>query len=84
MVVGHSGRVTREIDNALDLIFKDLTAASIPLPRVEPKTWQECEPSESVMLFAADRSGMGVWFDLGLDDDHALVHLGRSGPGMGG
>jgi hypothetical protein len=67
--------VTRAIDEVLGLIFKDLAAGGVPLPRVEPTTWQTWEPSESVILLAADRSGMGVWLDLTLSEDLALAHL---------
>lgn len=67
--------MTRAIDEVLGLIFKDLAAGGVPLPRVEPSTWQTWEPSESVTLFAADGSGMGVWLDPTLSEDLALVHL---------
>ncbi len=56
-------------------MFEDLTAGGVPLPHVEPKKWQTWDPSESVMLFAADGSGMGVWLDLGLSEAHRLAHL---------
>src|SRR4051812_11299584 len=74
-VVEHTGRVRRVIDEVLDVIFKDLAAADIALPRVEPTSWQTWEPSESVMLFAPDGSGMGVWLDLTLPDAQAMAHL---------
>jgi hypothetical protein len=67
--------VTRAIDRALGLILDDLAAGGVPLPRVEPSTWQTWEPSESLVLFAADDSGMGVWLDPDLPDDQALAHL---------
>lgn len=67
--------MTRAIDEVLDLILDDLAAGGVPLPRVEPTTWQTWEPSESVMLFGADRGGTGVWLDLTLSDDQALAHL---------
>lgn len=67
--------MTRAIDEVLDLILDDLAAGGVPLPRVEPTTWQTWEPSDSVMLFGADRSGTGVWLDLTLSDDQALAHL---------
>jgi hypothetical protein len=67
--------MTRAIDAALDLIAHDLVAGGVPLPRVEPEAWQTWEPSESVKLFAADGTGMGVWLDLGLPEADALAHL---------
>jgi hypothetical protein len=67
--------VNREIDAAIDLISKDLMAGGVPLPRVEPKAWQNLEPSQSVMLFAADGSGMGVWLDLSQPHAERLAHL---------
>lgn len=75
IAIEDTGLVTPAIDEVLDLIFNDLAGSGVPLPRVESTTWQTCEPSESVMLFAADRSGMGVWLDLTLSDDQALAHL---------
>lgn len=67
--------VTRAIDGALDLIARDLVVGGVPLPRVEPTAWQDWDPSESVMLFAPDGSGMGVWLDLGLPAAMGLAHL---------
>lgn len=67
--------MTRAIDEALGLILSDLAAGGVPLPRVDPTKWQTWEPSESVLLFAADGSGMGVWLDLTLAEDLALAHL---------
>jgi hypothetical protein len=75
IVMEDTERVTRAIDEALGLIFHDLAAGGVPRPRVEPTKWQPWEPSESVMLFAADRGGIGVWLDLTLSDEHALAHL---------
>ena len=66
----------RAIDAALDLVIADLVAGGVPLPRVEATTWQDWDPSESVMLFAADDSGVGVWLDLGLPGAQGLAHLG--------
>lgn len=54
---------------------EDLVAGGVPLPRIEPSRWQDWDPSESVMLFAADGSGIGVWLDLGLSQAHGLAHL---------
>lgn len=73
--VDHTGRVKRSIDEMLDVIFRDLAAAGIPLPRVDPTPWQSWEPSESVMIFAPDGSGMGVWLDLTLTQQPALAQL---------
>ena len=70
-----NGWVTRAIDEVLGLILKDLAATGLPLPRVEPTTWQTSEPSESVTLCAADGTGMGVWLDLTLSEALALAHL---------
>jgi hypothetical protein len=67
--------VARAIDEVLGLVFKDLAATGVPLPRVEPTSWQTWEPSESVALFAADGTGMGVWLDMTLSEDQALAHL---------
>lgn len=73
--VGHTALVNRLIDALLDLIVKDLVAGDVPVPRVEPTTWQDWDPSESVMLFAADGSGMGVWLNLGLPQAQGLAHI---------
>ena len=73
--VGHNDPVTPSIDEALALILRDLAAGGAPQPRVEQTTWQPWDPSESVMLFAADGSGMGVWLDLTLPDAKAVAHL---------
>ena len=73
--VNDTKRVTCAIDEVLGIILKDLAATGVPLPRVEPSTWQTWEQSESVMLFAADGTGMGVWLDLSLSEDMALAHL---------
>jgi hypothetical protein len=67
--------VSRAIDEALELISRDLSAGGVPLPRVEPTDWQACEPSESVMLFAADGTGMGVWLDLGASPAARFAHI---------
>ncbi|MCW2779614.1 MAG: hypothetical protein JWR35_63 [Marmoricola sp.] len=67
--------MTHAIEVALGLITEDLVAGGVPLPRIEPSTWQDWEPSESVMLFGADGSGTGVWLDLGLSQAHGLAHL---------
>jgi hypothetical protein len=64
-----------EIDVALDLIVHDLVAGGVPVPRVEHTAWQDWEPAESVMLFAADGSGQGVWLDLVLQQAEGLAHL---------
>ncbi len=71
----HTVPMTRAIDKALGRILDDLAAGGVPLPRVEPSTWQIWAPSESLELFAADHSGMGVWLDLRLPADQALAHL---------
>ena|SRR5690348_5297343 len=71
----HNVRMTRAIDEALDLIVSDLVAGGVPVPRVEPTARQDLDPSESVMLFADDGSGMGVWLDLRLPAAQQLAHL---------
>jgi hypothetical protein len=71
----HTVLVTRAIDVALELVALDLVAGGVPLPRIERRKWQDWEPSESVWLFAADGSGMGVWLNLGLSDADGLAHL---------
>lgn len=74
-MLGHTDPVTLAIDEALSLILRDLAAGDVPLPRIEQTTWQSWQPSESVVLYAADGSGMGVWLDLTLPDAQALAHL---------
>jgi hypothetical protein len=65
----------RAIDIALELIANDLVAGDVPVPRIEQTTWQDWDSSESVMLFAADGSGQGVWLDLGLPQAERMAHL---------
>lgn len=67
--------MNRSIDAALDLISKDLMVGGVSLPRVEPTTWQDWDPAESVMLSAAGGSGMDVWLDLSRSRAHGLAHM---------
>jgi hypothetical protein len=51
------------LNRALEPVLRDLTAAGVPLPRVEESDWQTIEGAESAMLWSTDGSGMGVWVD---------------------
>lgn len=77
-----SALVNSSIDAALDLIVKDVRAGGAPLPRLEPTTWHDWDPSESVMFFAADGSSMGIWLDLGLPQAQNVAHIADQVQGL--
>jgi hypothetical protein len=72
---GDTERVQAEIEAALELVLQDLRSEGAPVPRVEDKRWQGWAPSQSVMLWAADGTGAGVWLDLSLPEPDRMVHL---------
>jgi len=66
---------TGSIEATLRVIAQDFVAGGVRVPRIGPTSWQTYEPSESVMLFAEDGSGTGVWVDLDMQEAHRLAHL---------
>jgi hypothetical protein len=61
--------VTLRIEQALDLILKDLEAGGVPLPGIDwSDSWQDWQPSESVGL-----GGTGVWLNLTLTEAEGVA-----------
>src|SRR4051812_34872146 len=57
------------------VVLDDIAATGAPGPSVEDRDWHDDDNSESVMLWAPDGSGTGVWIDLALAPAEALAQL---------
>jgi hypothetical protein len=66
--------VHRQLQRALDQVFRDLRSTGVPLPRVADERWSEDPDAETAMLWSEDGSGVGVFV---LVDEPAADQLTR-------
>ncbi|WP_121191740.1 hypothetical protein [Motilibacter peucedani] len=64
-----------ELEAALTVLLRDLSAPGGVVPDVRDVPWQPYPGTASCMLHAADGSGMGVFIELGRPTAEQVAHL---------
>ena len=63
------------LSRAMALVLHDLEVTGAPVPQIEEGGWHDYPGAESAVLWAEDRSGMGVWVDSGVSEAEQTAML---------